>query len=181
MVHIISPQPRLASSAALNTPLQPLPSSSYIPDDPFYYDASEALLMSPPRLMSPIHLPPDCGPRRSYLSRPATPCSPTKRRRAHPSILSRSRARRHCPERTVVSIPSPEVPPVLTPCPGSPVCNPPPLILPHWDVADLSLLDVEHPSHSLLGPVGSAHASSSRAFRPIRGPFPRRSTRLPTR
>ncbi|KAF7796961.1 hypothetical protein EIP86_008149 [Pleurotus ostreatoroseus] len=133
MVSIISPTPRHASPARI----EPLERSLSLQSPPIY--------------------------QRGELPRASTPCSSTKRRRAH-ATTSRTTRRRHCarPDCAVTSVTYVNGIHAFDKLPWiSQIESESPETFDAWDLADLSLLP--EPPSSGIGPVRNRRTSSSRA------------------
>ncbi|KAI0928455.1 hypothetical protein AcV5_006023 [Taiwanofungus camphoratus] len=151
MAAIVSPQPRVASPVRSQSSSPPLLSPPiYLPDD-LRVSSHRRVLLSPPRLMSPIDLV-DRGVHKAYSSKSSSPCSPTKRRRGVAYSTSRSPRRRHC-ARADCCINSLGGPALFDRLPWISNMEATPDRVSVWDTADLSLLSEEHSEAPCSGPV----------------------------
>ncbi|OCH94938.1 hypothetical protein OBBRIDRAFT_19928 [Obba rivulosa] len=138
MAALRSPQPLHASSACSQPSSRPLLSPPvYLPDEMPYRVPAQRVLMSPPRLLSPIHM----AERGVHKAASPPACSPTKRRRG---AISNSRvSRRRTCVRSECFI-QPGGPALFDGLPWISSMEITPDRVDAWDIADLSLLSVEN-------------------------------------
>ncbi|KDQ60745.1 hypothetical protein JAAARDRAFT_55484 [Jaapia argillacea MUCL 33604] len=162
MPAIVSPKPRYPISCLIDTPSMPFlhPSSMCWSSDSAMIPFQTATPVGGSRLMSPIHLS-DSAARKSSMSKPPLPCTPTKRRRRLPIHRHRSPRRRHCP-RQDCPFPSRGAS-AFDRLPWISRMEVSPSFSNVWDLADLSQLTADQPISSSLsgvGPIRSRKVSS---------------------